>query len=227
MTDLTLVAIGKRIRLARSERGLTQEELAKLVGKSKQLMSAWEAGRAQITSTTLSRLGQVLAVDIRWVLTGGGPPYFLPAQPEGSTVPLLNAEQVIMLAKERLDLKKVDKRAFVNRCVSERAFAIEAPDAGLAPIIAKGDLIAVDPDVEIEPTSIVLAAVFADDKSKLKRPIIMVREVQFPTVSAPRAPFHLVSTRTGFPNLEVIRDRDGILLGRLVSVSKNLVPPEA
>jgi transcriptional regulator with XRE-family HTH domain len=227
MTDPLLLAIGKRIRFARNERGLTQEELAKLVGKSKQLTSAWEAGRAQITSTTLSRLGQVLAVDIRWILSGGTAPHFLPAQPEGSTVPLLNAEQVILLAKEKIDLKKAEKQTFLNMRVSERAFAIEAPDGGLSPAIAKGDLIVVDPVLEIEPTSIVLAVIFAEKTLKLKRPVVMVREVRFTTVSAPKAPFHLVPTQTGFPSIDVRRDRDGILLGRLIWISKSLMPHNA
>lgn len=219
-----LIAMGKRIRSARTERGLTQEELSKLVGKSKQLMSAWEAGRAQITTTTLSRLGQVLAVDIRLILAGGTGPHYLPALPEGSIVPLLNMEQVSLLARQKIDLKKVDKRTFVHRRVSDKAFAVEAPDGGLDPTICKGDLIAIDPKIEIEPTSIVLAAIFSEEATKLKRPIVMVREVRFPTVSAPRAPFHLVPTRAGFPSHNVLHGRDGVPLGRLVYVAKQLLP---
>jgi len=47
-----LVAIGARLREARQLRGMSQPEMARLMGKSKQLVSAWEQGRSEILVST-------------------------------------------------------------------------------------------------------------------------------------------------------------------------------
>lgn len=71
MAKSNMVAIGQRIRAARLQRGQTQESLAKAVGKSKQLISAWETGRAEILGSKLALTAQVLGVRVDWLLYGG------------------------------------------------------------------------------------------------------------------------------------------------------------
>jgi transcriptional regulator with XRE-family HTH domain len=70
-TDTThLPNIGKRLREARTERGLTQPELARQLKVSKQLVSAWERGTTEFLSGHLLRASKLLGFDIHWLLTG-------------------------------------------------------------------------------------------------------------------------------------------------------------
>lgn len=62
--------LGKRVRWARSNLGLSQPELGRRVGKSKQLISAWESGRAEMSATMLARVASALSVDAGWLASG-------------------------------------------------------------------------------------------------------------------------------------------------------------
>lgn len=59
---MTMTKIGLRLREARIERQLSQTAFAAAVGKSKQLASAWENGRAEILAKDLRSL--VMAFDL-------------------------------------------------------------------------------------------------------------------------------------------------------------------
>lgn len=65
--------IGKRLRNFRLNKKLTQTELAKSAGRSKQLVSAWDAGRAEITIESVTRLVRTVGLDPRWLLMGDRP----------------------------------------------------------------------------------------------------------------------------------------------------------
>lgn len=51
---------GLRLRAARLNTGLSQAETARRIGRSKQLVSAWEAGRCAILARDLLRVAAVL-----------------------------------------------------------------------------------------------------------------------------------------------------------------------
>ena len=57
--------VGVRVRAIRKRRGLTQEKLAALVGRSVEAISTLERGRSQPTLETLERLSEQLDVPIR------------------------------------------------------------------------------------------------------------------------------------------------------------------
>ena len=63
-------AIGERIRLARQERGLTQEQLAEAVGVTRSAVAQWETGRAGQVTGNLSRIAAVLAVGVEYLMFG-------------------------------------------------------------------------------------------------------------------------------------------------------------
>ena len=58
----TYKMLGKNVAILREERGLTQSELAKMMGVSQGLVSAIEHGRVQVTYTTLHKLLSALDV---------------------------------------------------------------------------------------------------------------------------------------------------------------------
>lgn len=56
--------IGERIRRLRSDRGITQEELAGEVGVSRSAVAQWETGRAGQLTGNLARIADVLGVNL-------------------------------------------------------------------------------------------------------------------------------------------------------------------
>lgn len=57
------VLVGRNVRRARIEKGLTQEELAERAGTSQFYVSSLEAGRRNPTVVTVVSLAQALGVD--------------------------------------------------------------------------------------------------------------------------------------------------------------------
>ena len=68
MTDLDAQA--RRIREARRDRGLTQEQLAAATGVSRSAVAQWETGRAGQITGNLSRIATVLGISVEWLLYG-------------------------------------------------------------------------------------------------------------------------------------------------------------
>ena len=66
------MTLGKRIKLAREARDISQGALAKLVGKERPSVSMWEAGRTVPRLPVLKQLAQALMVEEGWLLNGTG-----------------------------------------------------------------------------------------------------------------------------------------------------------
>jgi transcriptional regulator with XRE-family HTH domain len=62
--------IGTRIRTARRDCGLTQDELADLVGVSRSAVAQWETGRAGQVTANLSRIAAALEVSVEYLMVG-------------------------------------------------------------------------------------------------------------------------------------------------------------
>lgn len=60
--------VGKQIRMYRKKRGLSMEELAEKIYKSKSVISKYELGQSNIDITTLYEIAQALSVDVRNLL---------------------------------------------------------------------------------------------------------------------------------------------------------------
>ena len=74
MNNLTAMEIGKRIRTARKEAGLTQEELALRVGVSRSAIAQWETRPNVLPShANMDTLTEVLTVSYEWLAKGTGP----------------------------------------------------------------------------------------------------------------------------------------------------------
>jgi transcriptional regulator with XRE-family HTH domain len=66
----TPIDIGTRIRAARRDRGLTQDELAEQVGVSRSAVAQWETGRTGQVTGNLSRIAGVLEVNVEYLMYG-------------------------------------------------------------------------------------------------------------------------------------------------------------
>ncbi len=62
--------IGQRIRTARKDHGLTQEDLAAAVGVSRSAVAQWETGRAGQLTPNLARIADALGVGIEVLAHG-------------------------------------------------------------------------------------------------------------------------------------------------------------
>ena len=62
--------IGTRIRAARRDRGLTQDELADQVGVSRSAVAQWETGRTGQVTANLSRIAAALEVSVEYLMAG-------------------------------------------------------------------------------------------------------------------------------------------------------------
>jgi transcriptional regulator with XRE-family HTH domain len=62
--------VGARIRSARRQRSLTQEQLADQVGVSRSAVAQWETGRTGQVTGNLSRIAGVLGVNVEYLMVG-------------------------------------------------------------------------------------------------------------------------------------------------------------
>lgn len=65
-----LALFGRRIKTARAERRMTQEELARTIGVTKSAMSAYENGLTDPRVSLLPTLASALRVSVTWLATG-------------------------------------------------------------------------------------------------------------------------------------------------------------
>ncbi|GAB6042719.1 helix-turn-helix domain-containing protein [Endothiovibrio diazotrophicus] len=76
--------IGKRIRAARKEAGLTQDELAARVGVSRSAIAQWETRPKVLPShANMDALTEVLRVNYEWLAKGNGPMHRGASEPTG------------------------------------------------------------------------------------------------------------------------------------------------
>jgi transcriptional regulator with XRE-family HTH domain len=68
--DIITQRIAIRLRQARERAGLSQNQLAMRIGKSKQSISSYESGRARILSTHIVRIAVALNCSPDYLLTG-------------------------------------------------------------------------------------------------------------------------------------------------------------
>jgi transcriptional regulator with XRE-family HTH domain len=113
--------IGGRIARARRESGLTQGELADLVGVSQRSIQGYEAGKV-VPYRRLGRLAEVTNRDIHWLLEGD--------DEEAPAVDIAVIEQLTQVV-EQLVAEAQEIRAVAERL--ERAFSRAEGRAGQIP----------------------------------------------------------------------------------------------
>lgn len=61
----------KNLRIARKRAGLTQKDIAKIIGLSQNQYSNWETGKSKIDNEQLTRLAEILEVSVDYLLDSG------------------------------------------------------------------------------------------------------------------------------------------------------------
>jgi DNA-binding XRE family transcriptional regulator len=143
-------AIGARWREARISLDLSQQAVADAVGKSKQLVSAIEAGRVDTLGTITAVFCRTFHIDPTWLVLGKVAASPGPPEPRsldmGTSVPHIDAHDIVRLrsADGNIALKSASRRRVIA-AASDRAFSTTVVDAGMAPELLPGDHVVVDP----------------------------------------------------------------------------------
>lgn len=168
------VEIGKRLRSFRQNKNLTQVELATVAGRSKQLVSAWEAGRAEITIESVTRLARTVGLDPRWLLMGDrGMSDRLTSDRAsgkeehrdaliGTRMPFRTIEQIVRAGTAEALQQATDTVVTTYHDYPAGCFAMPCPDGSLHPTIRAADLLIIDPTALPRPGQWVAAAIFAE-----------------------------------------------------------------
>ena len=158
-----MAELGERIRQVLSEKGLTQSQLARLVGVKQQTISYICAPESPASASRYaSKIAQVLGVNPRWLQSGEGGKYdpTVRIELEGvelsvRSVPLLQPSHVMLhLAGENPDTRH---RLMTDAEAGKRAFAVEIEGDSMRPLFRPGDRVVIDPDLKPEPGDFVLA----------------------------------------------------------------------
>lgn len=97
--------VRKRIREAREERGMTQEELGNAIHKSRVIISDLERGRTEVNAADLMRIAHVLEKPIK---------YFFPIRDVPSEEELTTEEWELVLQFRKLDNYPELRKILIN-----------------------------------------------------------------------------------------------------------------
>jgi len=111
--------IGKRLRIVRESKGISQVELGNHLGIQFQHVSKYERGESVPTWENLIKLIELLGVNINWLLTGKGKMFLTPLgyeEVEDKTMPQKIQDEETEIAEiiEELKKDKELKKAIYN-----------------------------------------------------------------------------------------------------------------
>jgi SOS-response transcriptional repressor LexA len=161
-----MAELGSRIRLVLSEKGLSQAQLARLVGVKQQTISYICAiDSPASTSRYATKIAQVLGVNPSWLQSGEGGQHDPSVRIEVEGVEL-TVRRVPLVSSKDVPVLLQDGEAFTKRAglmtdanAGPRAFAVEIEGDSMRPLFRPGDRVVVDPDIQPEPGDFVVAQV--------------------------------------------------------------------
>lgn len=210
--------VGERIRKLRLNADITQVELARRVGKSKQLISSWKAGRSEVTVPSLIRLGTSLNVDLNWLLLGER--RVTPAgrvEHDPRRIPLIPEEQCLHGITQAADLSRSTSTTLASPLLPDDCLAILNRYDAMAPNYRIGDILYVAPCGRVEPGDIVAALIMSVDGHSLDVPALLLRKLKLPLGTGEMLPFTLAPLASGFSTITISTRSEGFLIGPLVS----------
>ena len=220
-------SIGERIQIYRSVNDLTQQDLARIANCSKQLVSAWEGGRAEITVSSVVLLARRLGIDPRWLLLGDGHTkrHALKTANPIEHIPFVTKAQIIEHAMSRQKGAPTSLQTISTVTAHPGAcFATACLDDAMAPTYRRGDLLIINPHLQPTPNSHVVVAVFEDGRQDLDEPQIIIRRIHFDGgAGTPSAPYRLVPDAPGWPEISDTSPSTAVLVGRVVAAQTRFV----
>lgn len=104
--------VGGRIQAARLARGLTQEQLAAVIGVTKSAVSQWESGRIdRLTADNLLKLAEAVEASARWIWQG--------KEKDGSDIPMGRPQHLDPDASDLVETFRILEPRFRDELLSE------------------------------------------------------------------------------------------------------------
>lgn len=160
-----MAELGARIRQVLIEKGLTQSQLARLVGVKQQTISyICSPDSPASTSRYAPKIASILGVNPQWLQSGEGGKYdpMVRIELEGielsvQRVPFLQHHHVRpFVAGQPTDTRQ---GLMTDAKAGARAFAVEIDGDSMRPLFRPGDRVVIDPDLRAEPGDFVLAEI--------------------------------------------------------------------
>lgn len=221
--------IGKRLRNFRLNKKLTQTELAKAAGRSKQLVSAWEAGRAEITIESVTRLARTVGLDPRWLLLGDRPAGKESPRDalNGMRIPFKSIEQVAGPETADAAHQASSKVVTTYHKHPPGTFAMPCPEGSLLPHIGTKDLLIIEPNKLPLPGQLVAVVIVAEKDITLIEPVVVIRRIHFQSIRGLDGAVALVPEAPGWPTLVVRLGSNARLVGTVVGFEGRIGPGSA
>jgi transcriptional regulator with XRE-family HTH domain len=165
--------IAKRLLEARTKSKRSQQEIARLLDVSKQLVSHWENARSEITVPQIIRLAKILGVSVEWLMIGvGGDLQSSSVRVHtgmGRLVPMVSQDQLLEVARGSLNLEDIKTQHATSMKCSTRSLSFEIFDRSMEPTYQLGHLITVDPEQLPEPGDCVVFALLSENQVLFRR----------------------------------------------------------
>lgn len=205
VADVT-TTFGDRVREARTRRGLSQAELARLAGIAQPTLAQMETGRNE-GSKKVALLAAVLGVNPVWLTTGRGPRDSNDVASSISGVPLIEWDEL-----DNINIALASQKQRVHVVASMRSgpnsFALVVQVDSMQPLIPQRATIIVDPDAEVRSGDVVVARVDGD---------AIVR-----TILREGSTTYLRAANERYPMLKLDVSAGDAILGRVVALQASL-----
>jgi len=171
MNDIDMT-MGERIKKIRREKGLTQRQLGEMVDAGNAQCYIWtlEKGHRGVKSTRMSALKKVakaLDVSVAWLLTGRKDSL----EPQSALyVPVIEWHDIREWKydkRDTMDLTECEQIPHFSVSSNANVFSVRIENSNVNSPFRTGDIIIIDPGLEIEQDKFVIAARDEDSKPDL------------------------------------------------------------
>jgi transcriptional regulator with XRE-family HTH domain len=217
MADSLKEAVAKRVREARKNAKLTQQQIADKIGCTKQNVSHWETARWLPAHEDLVPLAKLLNTTTDYLLTGIM--NLAPGSSVGNAripimVPYPDREQLLDIARGKLDPDKVQRRWPSGHADADGLIILDVPDRAMEPRIPHDARVTIKRSKMPEPGAIVLAALLASNE------LLLRRYRPGPSGRPGHLPFTLKPENPDFGDVRHIGKEDKpVIIGSVVSMS--------
>jgi len=208
----------ERLKELRNQRGLSQYKLADLLDVSPSTVAAWEVGRNEPNYDMLKKIADFFEVSVDYLLGKTDDPTpshkrieDYPWYVELRPIPVYNGAKAGLEGKFPDDSEIVTWISIPKK--SPGKFAVIVHGDSMEPEISDGDMVVVDPDVEIQPNDRVVV-IFEDD-SENEGAVVKIFQKQGNIVI-------LTSKNPEYPPIVVTRKTRVLFVGKVVGLWRAL-----
>ena len=204
--------IGQRIQEERMAKGFTRKALEELTGDLKQSrISNWERGDRTPGPEEIKQLAKALDISAAYLmcLTDEKKPKKIPGL--GALIPVIDhhqacdpqtALQTIKSESNAEKLSFIPVSAELTARLGEYAFALKMKDESMHPELRVNDILVIDPDLKVQPGSLVAARLNEEND-------VIVRRYKQLAASKEFKPFELRAENDNWGDIKIDKITDG------------------